>query len=288
MSTGRCRNCNQISNCPVCNVELNGFHHVGVRSSGLTNSSIWHYADPCGHKLEKSSLGASTVTANPQAVYNGGPVWKTGYQWFNVFWGSFWVANALVPMVNKAVEDIEKNTSYSGELKQYGVGIGTLNGYRVISQNPPQSVSSKDISTVLIDWIKTQNIPDFGGKGAYNIFLPKGVMATLSGDQSCVKFCDYHDTADGNQGPFFTCEPYPCTSGCNQCSTSSFDTLTQGLSEEMVELKTDMNPGTGWVIGNEEICDYCDTNFVCNRISSGEYVNAWYSNSLNGCWTPSR
>src|SRR5438270_113373 len=61
-------------------------------------------------------------------------------------------------------------------------------------------------------------------------------------------------------------------------------TITQGLSEEMIELKTDMDPGTGWVIGNEEICDYCDANFVCNRIATGEYVNSWYDKSKNACW----
>jgi hypothetical protein len=96
--------------------------------------------------------------------------------------------------------------------------------------------------------------------------------------------CDYHDTVNGDSGPFYTVEPYPCSSGCNQCTKDPFDTLTQGLSEEIVELKTDMNPGTGWVIGNEEICDYCDAHFVCNKISSGEYVNAWYDKSKNACW----
>jgi len=60
--------------------------------------------------------------------------------------------------------------------------------------------------------------------------------------------------------------------------------LTQGLSEEMVELKTDMIPGTGWVIGNLELCDYCDAKFVCNRISGGEYVNSWYDKSKKACW----
>ena len=73
---------------------------------------------------------------------------------------------------------------------------------------------------------------------------------------------------------------------CNQCTTNDFDTLTQGLSEEMVELATDMNPGTGWVIGQEEVCDYCDTNFVCHQISTGEYVNAWFDNAKATCWTP--
>src|SRR5438034_4816536 len=73
--------------------------------------------------------------------------------------------------------------------------------------------------------------------------------------------------------PRSTLFPYTTLFRSNQCTKDPFDTLIQGLSEEMVELKTDMDPGTGWVIGNEEICDYCDTNFVCNRISTGEYVN---------------
>jgi len=47
-----------------------------------------------------------------------------------------------------------------------------------------------------------------------------------------------------------------------------------------VELKTDMNPGTGWVMGNLELCDYCDAKFVCNRITGGEYVNSGYDKEL--------
>jgi hypothetical protein len=52
----------------------------------------------------------------------------------------------------------------------------------------------------------------------------------------------------------------------------------------MVELKTDMNPGTGWVIGNLELCDYCDAKFACNRITGGEYVNSWYDKNKKACW----
>ena len=56
-----------------------------------------------------------------------------------------------------------------------------------------------------------------------------------------------------------------------------------------MELKTDMDPGTGWVIGNEELCDYCNAKFVCNRISTGEYVNAWYDKGKSACWkSPAR
>jgi len=79
---------------------------------------------------------------------------------------------------------------------------------------------------------------------------------TLQGSASCQTFCDFHNF-DGTH--FYTVEPYPCSSGCNQCTSNRFDTLTMGLSEEMIELKSDANPGTGWVIGNEELCVPPDT-----------------------------
>ena len=289
MSQRRCEYCEKIMACPQCGLPIESFNHVGVRATGAKGSSIWHYASPCGHRIQVEVGGThheSTTLGTKLAVYKGGPLWQNGYLWFNVFWGSYWVGQQMVDMLNKATQDIETNQSFSGELKQYNVGIGTLNGHAMIQQNPPSSVSENEIGSFISTWIQKSLIPDLKGKGAYNIFLPPGITALLGTDKSCVVFCDYHDTANGNSGPFFTVEPYPCGTGCNQCDSNPFDTITQGLSEEMIELKTDMNPGTGWVIGNEEICDYCDKNFVCNKISTGEYVNSWYSDSRGACWTP--
>lgn len=287
MNEGRCKSCESIVNCPKCNAKVEKFHHYGVRSSFLAGSSIWHYAIPCGDRVVIEAPAVLVPPGGNLAVYNGGPIWQDGYSWFNIFWGAFWKVNSWVDKLNAAVKDIEEDPSYSGMLKQYNVGQGKLSGHAVIEAAPPSTVSSKDIGTALSQWISSGKIPDLGTKGAYNVFLPPGITATLSADKSCSVFCDYHDTVNGNNGPFFTCEPYPCASGCNQCDSSPFDTLSQGLSEEMVELKTDMNPGTGWVIGNEEVCDYCDRHFVCNRISTGEYVNAWYDNAAGKCWSPS-
>lgn len=287
MSEGRCKICEGLDICPVCNESTENFDHVGVRASGSTGSSVWHYAQPCGHRvrIDTATTGPGVTQVGKLAVYQGGPLWKDGYQWVNVFWGLYWTGQKWIDMIDGATRDIETNPSYSGGLKQYNVGIGSLHGHVVIPQDPPASVSNKEIGKQISVWVSGGTLPDLQGKGAYNIFLPPGVKATLSSEGSCAVFCDYHDSAGGDSGPFFTCEPYPCQTGCNQCDSVQFDTLTQGLSEEMVELKTDMNPGTGWVIGNEEICDYCDKNFVCNQISTGEYVNAWYSDSAGACWS---
>ena len=128
-------------------------------------------------------------------------------------------------------------------------------------------------------------IPELGKKGAYQVLFPPGTTVTLQGSASCQAggFCDYHDF-DGAHA--YTVEPYPCASGCNVCTSSAFDTLTQGMSEEMTELKSDLDPGTGWVIGSLEICDECDLSFKCERISTGEYVNSWFSDKRGSCWTP--
>lgn len=290
-----CENCSGISVCPLCGSNITFFKHVGVRGTVSSfkiplagfdvkydsqPSGVWHYANPCGHRVNVRQGSASLK-------YNGGPLWKDGYSWLNVFWGSYYsspTATAWINNVDRATANIEANQSYSGGLSQYNVGIGRLAGHVVIPQDPPATVANTDIAKQLQDWVKSGKLSDLGQKGAYNIFLPPGITATLSGEQSCSTFCDYHDSANGKNGPFYTVEPYPCATGCNQCTSNPFDTLTTGLSEEMVELKTDMDPGTGWVIGNEEICDFCDANYVCKTISTGEYVNSWYDMKAGACW----
>ncbi len=291
----RCDSCKTLSTCPVCGTGITGFHHAGVR--GTTSrfripiidynitydqqpSGIWHYSQPCNHRVRP--MATSSIVK-----YNGGPLWQNSYTWQDIYWGSYYTKPSSAQWISRlelAVAHLESDQSYSGGLSQYNVGIGKMIGPVTIRQDPPSQLSNDQIGQTLTGWISNGTVTNLGTSGAYNIFLPPETIASLSGDQSCQTFCDYHDTVNGPNGPFYTVEPYPCAQGCNQCTSDPFDTLTQGLSEEMVELKTDMDPGTGWVIGNEEICDYCDANFVCNRISTGEYVNSWYDKSKNACW----
>ncbi len=226
----RCDCCKNISKCAICGTSSEGFHHVGVR--GTTNrlripvinynvtydekpSGVWHYSQPCNHRV--CPAAASSVVK-----YNGGPLWKDGY-----------------------VAHLESDASYSGGLGQYNVGIGKVIGPVIVQQDPPSQLSNDQIAKTLIAWASAGTVADLSTNGAYNIFLPPGTTASLSSDLSCNTFCDYHETANGPNGPFYTVEPYPCAQGCNQCTKDTFDTLTQGLSEEMVELKTDMDPGQG-------------------------------------------
>ncbi len=277
----RCESCSNITTCNVCGKSVSGFEHIGVRAAAGQESGIWHYATPCRHRNQIRARSANVK-------YGGGLLWKDGYTWQNVYWGPYFASSATsawVQSIEKAVADIESDKTYSAGLSQYNVGIGRLNSFITIKTAPATKISDGQLRQTLASWIASGTVPNLGTKGAYNIFLPPGVIVSLSPVEiSCAVFCDYHNTVNGSNGPFYTVEPYPCTNGCNHCTTNPLDTLTQGLSEEMVELKTDMNPGTGWVIGNLELCDYCDAKFVCNRISSGEYVNSWYDKNKKACW----
>jgi hypothetical protein len=277
----RCELCSNISTCNVCGSSVSGFEHIGVRATTEHESGVWHYANPCRHR---NQLRASSANVK----YGGGPLWKNGYAWQNVYWGPYFASSAVsawVQSIERAVIDIESDKTYSVGLSQYNVGIGKLNSPVTIKTAPATKITDGQIRQTLASWIASGSIPNLGTKGAYNIFLPPGTTVSLSpAEASCAVFCDYHNTANGSNGPFYTVEPYPCSNGCNQCTKNPLDTLTQGLSEEMVELKTDMNPGTGWVIGNLELCDFCDAKFVCNRITGGEYVNSWYDKNRKACW----
>jgi hypothetical protein len=277
----RCELCSNITACNVCGRSITRFEHIGVRATQGQASGIWHYASPCLHRNQIQATSANVR-------YGGGPLWKNGYTWQNVYWGPYFAtsgSSSWVQSIEKATRDIESDKTYSAGLSQYSVGIGKLNSPVTIKMAPATRISDGQIKQALANWISTGAVANLGAKGAYNIFLPPGVTVSLSPlEVSCTVFCDYHGTANGSNGPFYTVEPYPCSKGCNHCTSNPLDTLTQGLSEEMVELKTDMNPGTGWVIGNLELCDYCDAKFVCNKITGGEYVNSWYDKSKNACW----
>jgi hypothetical protein len=286
----RCVVCQNVMNCPVCGEKVDTFNHVGVRGvKGKTESGVWHWAKPCGHRITqfevKKEQGGGAL-----ATYGGGPLWQSGYTWVNIFWGSYWSLGnpglTFALQIEHFVIDIERDKSYSGGLSEYNVGQSTddINFQSTfITDDPPSTIDDSAIQTTLQQWIQAGKVKDVKGKGAYNIFLPPGVTVTLEGSQSCVEFCDYHNNVS-DVGPFYTVIPYPCVVGCNECTQNTIDTLTMGLSEEMTELKTDMVPGTGWVIGNLELCDYCDASYVCNQLSTGEYVNAWYSNAQGKCW----
>ncbi len=135
----RCDSCRNISKCAICGTSSEGFHHVGVR--GTTNrlripvinynvtydaqpSGVWHYSQPCNHRVYPA-------TASSIVKYNGGPLWKDGYTWQDIYWGSYYARPASSQWMKKlelVVAHLESDASYSGGLGQYNVGIGKVIG----------------------------------------------------------------------------------------------------------------------------------------------------------------
>src|SRR5205809_137046 len=94
------------------------FDHIGVRASTsrreetaagsgrsrvTSGSGVWHFARPCGHR-------SSSAAGSPRVKYNGGRLWKTGYAWQSVYWGTYFTtpsSSSWVKRVDDAVLNIE-------------------------------------------------------------------------------------------------------------------------------------------------------------------------------------
>ena len=119
-----CNACKGRRSCTVCGQPVTGFDHVGVRASSGSRlpSGVWHIASPCGH-AQKLDPPAKTGQGKQLAVYEGGPLWKSGYRWQSIYWGTYWKGTPAIAIaqVDKAVADIEADSSYWGGLSEYNV-----------------------------------------------------------------------------------------------------------------------------------------------------------------------
>ena len=70
------------------------------------------------------------------------------------------------------VARLESDTSYSGGLRQYNVGIGKIIGPVIVQQDPPSQISNDQIAKTLTGWISGGTVADLSVNGAYNILLP--------------------------------------------------------------------------------------------------------------------
>jgi hypothetical protein len=109
-------------------------------------SGVWHYSQPCNHRVY--------LTATSSIVkYNGRPLWQDGYTWQNIYWGSYYTKPSSTQWMQKlelAVAHLESDTSYSGGLRQYNVGIGKVIGPVIVQQDPPSQISNDQIAKPLL------------------------------------------------------------------------------------------------------------------------------------------
>src|SRR5712692_687936 len=177
----RCISCRNIASCPICGKASDGFYHVGVRGTTKhitipiidykfaydeQRSGIWHYSRPCGHRIHPQPTSVDLK-------YNGGPLWKTGYLWQNIYWGTYFAQPSTAQWIRRleaTTAHFESDPHYSGGLSQYNVGIGKVIGPATIQQDPPAQLSEDQVKKALTDWISSTAVAHFGTTGAYNIF----------------------------------------------------------------------------------------------------------------------
>src|SRR6267143_4060471 len=151
-----CESCRKIVTCNVCGSSISGFQHIGVRASGGKESGIWHCAPPCSHRNQLRARSANVK-------YGGGPLWKNGYTWQNIYWGPYFASSstsAWVASLEKAVRDIETDKTYSGGLTQYNVGTGKISPPITIKTAPAAKVSDGQIKQILAGWIASGTVPN--------------------------------------------------------------------------------------------------------------------------------
>ncbi|MEM3656757.1 MAG: hypothetical protein QXP58_09635 [Thermoprotei archaeon] len=280
--------------CPNCGDSNDEGKRIAVRLHGGVTRIQRYYK--CGYTTDE----ANTNSNNPNsgiAIRGSGPIWGQGYRFMNIYWGQWWVQrHDLVVKINTALEHIEADNTYSGGLSEYDVGKGAFFGSFTIAKDPPNQLDGWGLEEWLNNSVSTKFLPNLNGLGAYIIFLPPDVTFKLGGKTMGTDFHGYHTWNGDRQRPiYYAVEQYPDSSG--DMSPNIFDTVTLGLSAEMVGLETDMQPGDGWIISGDtgmggvlhEICGKCDTPSDTgkpSRLNTGELVAPWWSNAKNKCWEP--
>jgi hypothetical protein len=221
--------------------------------------------------------------------YHGGPL-LSAVQVEAIFWGTAWQQapqQPLIAQIGKFFSFILKS-SLMDVLAQYGVpgkpiGHGSFLGATTVTTPVlKNTVTDKQIQTALQGWIKAKTVPQPNANTLYFVYLPPGVVVTLSGQSSCAQFCGYHSHV-GSQ-IFYAVEPFITCAGCT-FGTGIFDSLTKVSSHELCEAMTDP-AGTGWFdpTTGDEIGDICNGSVT----TLGGFVvqNEW-SNNKNACvFTP--
>ena len=207
-------------------------------------------------------LEAIAPVAAPNLSYRGGPL-LTSVQVFLFFWGDAWQQEPVARLMRQLNEFfeyaltsplIDQLGEYS--VPDYRIGRGTRSGAIALTTAPPSNVQDADIQQLIKEEIASDPaVAQPTPNSLYFVFLPPGVTVGLDGASSCVNFCGYHNSIDGQV--FYAVMPYPDCSGCVD-GKGVLDAMTSTGSHELCEAITDPIPGGGWYdSANGEIGDIC-------------------------------
>jgi hypothetical protein len=196
----------------------------------------------------------------PRLTYRGGPL-LTSVEAFLFFWGDAWTQQAELMEKVSGFFDYIVGSPLVDQLSEYSVqdfaiGHGSRTGAIAIRSSPPAEVADAEIQDFIREEIASDAaVAERTASSLYFVFLPPGVTVDLDGASSCVSFCGYHNSLDGEI--FYAVMPYPECEGCS-AEMPVLDALTVTISHELCEAITDPIPGQGWYDDhNGEIADIC-------------------------------
>ena len=118
-----------------------------------------------------------------------------------------------------------------------------------------RQVTDAQVQTAVQGWIANNTVPATTANTLYFVFLPPNVVSLLGTDQSCQKFCGYHNHI-GNV--YYAVIPFANCGGC-VFPGQFLDTLTEVSSHEFAEAVTDPALNAWWEDGaGDEIGDICN------------------------------
>ncbi len=245
--------------------------------------------------------GATAVPFTPGAptallVNHGGPLLGS-VQVIPIFWGAAWTSGTNAQLVTQLESffDVILSSSLMDMLNEYSTATTAIqHGTRLatvrINSEPGtvsggvRQVTDAQIQSSLQGWIQARTVPATTANTLYFIYLPPNVVSVLGSDQSCTRFCGYHNHIGGSV--FYALIPFANCSGC-VFPGNFLDTLTEVSSHELCEAITDPALNAWWdpnPFGSDPSGD--EIGDICNRQSTrlgGFLIQTEWSNSQNTC-----
>jgi hypothetical protein len=293
------------------------FYRIASVLSAIVAVSAAAQAAPHGIyriKQDRQLFQALGLTGNKAAekklYYYGGPVISHA-KVYAVMWGAE-VDATTQKQIRGFLENVV-NSTYMDWLTEYatsikavdgragtnqGIGRGSFAGQVVIHPaHTSTNLDDKDIQAELDAQIDAGNLPKPDGDTLYMTYFPPGVSITIEGQGSCSSFCAYHEGFVSKKfgNVFYGVMPDlggMCSFGCG-FQASSFDSLTDVSSHELIEAVTDPFPTPAdkpaypqaWnTTDGNEIGDLCASTSTQLSTQGLTYVvQKEFDNSILGC-----
>lgn len=237
-----------------------------------------------------------SATTEPLLMYHGGPVLTTATV-YNVFWGSAWASPAFVGDKITGLDAFVaglNGSPYAAVADEYGGWNGqitsaiTYAGHRIDLSPVPKLKGTPSVDAVAIAGEVCRQATTATANDVYNVYVDTKIKGAYCGyhvntrcapDQPIVTFSFHWNLDDANAT---ACGPPAVTADGHSAGLAR---LANSTAHELAEIRTDPDPGLGWIDeNNEEMADKCDLVFGTVMLAGTSWsLQALWSNAIAGC-----